>query len=255
MIDKNFKIGFSEIGGIYIGKNIKSNFHKHYSITIIISFGEAFKLTTTEQILPSMADKQDLYKVAITQKNISYNLQSPEDDFIAIMHIVPYSEIGINLSNNERAIQKFNIKLFKTAVIELKNWFTNPENDPIRVKNLLNLISDIPQTSNNKKVIIDERIRRSFDLIMNSESEKLPINQIAKSLYLSPSHFARLFKKETGMTFREFVLNSKLIKSIYAMYKNNSLTEAAFLGGFADQPHFTRTFKNAFGIKPSSSRK
>jgi len=255
LVDKNFKIGFSEIGGIYIGKNILSNFHKHYSITIIISFGEAFKITTTEQNLPSTADKQDLYKVAIIQKNISYDLQSFEDDFIAIMHIVPYSEIGINLSNNEKAIQKFDIELFATTLIELKNWFISSESDPIIVKNLFNLISNIPQTSSNKKAIIDERIRRSFDLIMNNESEKLPINQIAKSVYLSPSHFARLFKKETEMTFREFVLNSKLIKSIYAMYKDNSLTEAAFLGGFSDQPHFTRTFKNAFGIKPSSSRK
>jgi transcriptional regulator GlxA family with amidase domain len=37
------------------------------------------------------------------------------------------------------------------------------------------------------------------------------------------------------------------------MYENNNLTEAAFIGGFADQPHFSRTYKSVFGNKPSSS--
>ncbi len=248
MIEKKFKIGFSEIGGIYIGKNIQSNFHDHYAITILISFGEPFKITKADQ-------KEDFYKVAIIQKNINYNLQSTEKDFVAFIHIVPYSKEGINLSNNESAIQKLDIEPFENVLTELKTWFESSENDTEKVENLLKLVSEIPQTSKKEKVIIDERIRKSFDLIMYNESEKLPINQIAKSVHLSTSHFARLFKNETGMTFREFVLHSKLIKSIFAMYKENSLTEASFLGGFSDQPHFTRTFKSAFGIKPSSSRK
>jgi len=248
VIEKKFKIGYSEIGGIYIGKNIQSNFHEHYAITILISFGEPFKITTADQ-------KQDFYKVAIIQKNINYNLHCGENDFVAFIHIVPYSEIGINLSNNKCVIQKFDIKPYENALQELKDWFDSSENDTGKVENLLNLVSQIPQTSNNEKIIIDDRIRKSFDLIMHNESEKLPISQIAKSVHLSQSHFARLFKRETGMTFREFVLHSKLIRSIYAMYKENSLTEASFIGGFSDQPHFTRTFKSAFGIKPSSSRK
>ena len=90
---------------------------------------------------------------------------------------------------------------------------------------------------------------------MQHKSEKLPIHVIAGAVHLSASHFARLFKKETGMTFRKFVLHSKLIKSIYAIYEENNLTEASFIGGFSDQPHFTRTFKGNFGIKPSQSRK
>ena len=58
---KDFKIGFSDIGGIFIAKDIQSDFHKHYAITILISFGEAFKITT--------ADKEhELYNVAIIQK-------------------------------------------------------------------------------------------------------------------------------------------------------------------------------------------
>jgi len=243
-----FKIGFSDIGGIYIGKNIQSSFHKHYAITVLLSFGEPFKITTPDQ-------KQDLYKVAIIQKNISYNLQTSENDYVAFIHIVPYSTNGITLSNNKNAIQKLDIEPFKDLLKEFKHWFNSTENDVTKVEHLLNEVSIIPKNSTHKKVIIDERIKKSFDLIMHNESEKLPINLIANSVHLSVSHFARLFKKETGMTFRKFVLHSKLIKSIYAMYEENNLTEASFIGGFSDQPHFTRTFKGNFGIKPSQSRK
>jgi len=242
------KIGFSEIGGIFIGKDIQSDYHKHYAISIIISFGKPFKITTVDQ-------KQANYKGAIIQKNITYKLESDKNENTVFIHIVPYSDNGIKLSNKNNPIQKLDIEPFENILKILHDWFNSSENDTNRIEYLLNEISLIPKNPPKERITIDERIKKSFDLIMQNESEKLPISQIAASVCLSTSHFARLVKKETGMTFRKFVLHSKLIKSIYSMYKNNSLTEATFIGGFADQPHFSRTFKSAFGIKPSTSRK
>lgn len=241
------KIGFSKIGGIFIGKNIQSDYHKHYAVSIIISFGKPFKITTDKQ-------KQYNCKVAKIQKNITYKLESDNNENTVFIHIVPYSDNGIKLSNKSKPVQKYDIQLFENILSKLKDWFNNSENDPKVIKSLLNEISLIADSPQQEKSKIDERIKRSFDLIMQNENEKLPIADIASSVYLSSSHFARLFKKETGMTFRKFVLHSKLVKSIYSMYQNNNLTEASFMGGFADQPHFSRTFKNAFGIKPSKSR-
>jgi len=103
----------------------------------------------------------------------------------------------------------------------------------------------------NEKQEIDNRILRALRLIMENEEEKLHVDNVAKMVNLSESHFNRLFKRETGLTFRRFVLHSKLIKSISAIHENNNLTEASFIGGFSDQPHLTRTFKENFGIKPS----
>ena len=56
------KIGFSEIGGIFIGQDIQSDFHKHYALSMIISLGKPFKITGIDK-------KQNSYKVAVIQKN------------------------------------------------------------------------------------------------------------------------------------------------------------------------------------------
>jgi len=242
------KIGFSVTGGIFIGEDIQSNYHKHYAASIIISLGDPFKITTVNQ-------KSAYYKVAIIQKNISYKLESDKKAKTVFIHIVPYSTNGIKLSNKSKPIQKLDIEPFRDCLQSINDWFYSSENNPNTVSSLLDKISMIPQNPSQERAIIDERVQKSFDLIMENEDEKLPISQIAKSVFLSTSHFARLFKKETGMTFRKFVLHSKLIKSIYSMYKNDNLTEASFIGGFADQAHFSRTFKSAFGIKPSTSLK
>lgn len=241
------KIGFSNIGGIFIAKDIKSDFHKHYAITILISFGAAFKITTSDK-------KSGFYKVAVIQKNIDYSVETSISDYTAFIHIVPYCEIGIALSDKNCPIRNLEITPFWKVLEEIKDWLKTTENDPKLVEQLLHKVALIP-TPAQGLVIIDERVLKSMELIMQSNSEKLPVKKIAKEVNLSVSHFNRLFKKETGLTFRKFVLHSKLIKSIGAINDKHNLTVASFIGGFSDQAHLTRTFKQNFGIKPSESLK
>jgi AraC-like DNA-binding protein len=244
---KTSKIGFSEIGGLFIGKDIKSDFHKHYAISIIISFGKSFKITASDK-------KQEGYKIALIQKNVDFGLETSKDDYVAFIHIAPYSDAGVRLSDNYQLIQSPDYSKFLDVLTQIKEWFYSEANDQEIVRNILQSISLVINSKNNENSI-DKRILKAINLIMMVSDDKLGVNIVANEINLSVSHFNRLLKKETGLSFRRFVLHSKLIKSIYAIYDNVNLTKASYIGGFSDQPHLTRTFKENFGIKPSKTIK
>jgi AraC-like DNA-binding protein len=241
--NKISKIGFSKIGGIFIGKDIVSDFHKHYALTVILSFKKTFKLNTSDGY-------QDNFQFALIQKNIDFSIETCKEEHVAFIHIVPYSAEGIRLTDSTQPIKKLNSIKSQQSLSLIKDWYYSDCNTQVTVENILHSISLIPDTCCEKQEF-DKRILRALRLIMEREDEKLHVDTISKMVNLSVSHFNRLFKKETDLTFRRFVLHSKLIKSISAIHENNSLTKASFIGGFSDQPHLTRTFKENFGIKPS----
>ena len=237
------KIGFSKIGGIFIGKDIVSDFHKNYALTVIMSFGKSFKLYTSQGY-------QGYFKYALIQRNIDLGIESSKDEHVAFVHIVPYSEEGIRLTDSTELIKELDSLKSQHSLALIKDWYASDGNSPEMVEKILHSISLIPDTNRDKKEI-DSRILNALKLIMKIDDKKLYVENIADSVSLSVSQFNRLLKKETGLTFRKFVLHSKLIKSISAINDNSNLTEASFIGGFSDQPHLTRTFKENFGIKPS----
>lgn len=69
---------------------------------------------------------------------------------------------------------------------------------------------------------------------------------------INSSNFSRVFKKEHGMKFREFVLKHRLAiaKKLLANPELN-VTDAAFAAGFSDHSYFSKVFKRCTGVSPS----
>jgi transcriptional regulator GlxA family with amidase domain len=100
----------------------------------------------------------------------------------------------------------------------------------------------------------DARITRALELIRERLGEQIPLTAAAAAVHLSPDRFRHLFMRETGVGFRPYVLWLRLECSLAAYVAGQTLTEAAYIGGFADSAHFSRTFKSMFGITPASVR-
>lgn len=73
----------------------------------------------------------------------------------------------------------------------------------------------------------------------------------SKAVHLSPSRLAHRFREVTGVPLRRYVLWCRLRRAADAAMRGSSLTDAAYLAGFADSAHLTRTFRAMFGIAPS----
>jgi AraC family transcriptional regulator len=102
--------------------------------------------------------------------------------------------------------------------------------------------SDIPVNT------IDERIARAVHMIQNLAWVKLSVHDIAQQVHLSPSRFMYLFRRDTGVSFRRYMLWWRLIQAAQSIMSGASFTDAAHHTGFADAAHLTRTFKQMFGM-------
>ncbi len=117
-----------------------------------------------------------------------------------------------------------------------------------RAHDAISVLSGVPEPGGPA----DARIGRAVELIRERLGEAIPLSAMAAAVHLSPDRFRHLFMKETGVTFRAYLLWRRLECSLAAYVAGETLTEAAHTGGFADSAHFSRTFRRMFGIAPAS---
>ena len=95
--------------------------------------------------------------------------------------------------------------------------------------------------------------RRVLELIDAMLDARLTIEKLAREVGLSPAHFARAFKETMGRAPHQYLLALRLERARRLVETTQaSLSDIAQRAGFADQAHFTRLFKRAFGITPGA---
>ena len=91
--------------------------------------------------------------------------------------------------------------------------------------------------------------------IQHHLSEPISTEDIAKQLYLSRPHLSQKFKKETGLTLTDFILQQKT-REAKRLLRCTDKTSAAigFYLGFSSQGHFSRVFQKYAGCTPKEYR-
>lgn len=98
-------------------------------------------------------------------------------------------------------------------------------------------------------------IHRCTQYIGLHYNERITLEDTARQVYLSPEYLSRIFRRETGSTFSEYVNRVRVAKAKELMAsKHLSLTEIALLVGYEDQSYFTKVFKRFAGMLPREYR-
>lgn len=104
--------------------------------------------------------------------------------------------------------------------------------------------------------LIDRRIRRSIELMHSQLDQDLSLKDLAAASYLSPFHFARLFKKITGVTPHNYLAAIRTQKAQLLLAENElSINAIAARVGYLSSSHFTKAFRAATGTSPTEFRK
>ena len=104
--------------------------------------------------------------------------------------------------------------------------------------------------------LVDRRIRRSVELMYTQLDQDLTLKALAAASYLSPFHFARLFKKLTGSTPHNYLAGIRATRAQLLLAETElSVTEIGARVGYLSASHFTKAFRLATGTTPREFRK
>ena len=104
--------------------------------------------------------------------------------------------------------------------------------------------------------LIDRRIRRSVELMHSQLDQDLTLKSLAAASYLSPFHFARLFKKLTGASPHNYLAGIRAARAQLLLAETDlSVTEIGARVGYLSGSHFTKAFRLATGATPREFRK
>lgn len=86
--------------------------------------------------------------------------------------------------------------------------------------------------------------------------EPITVQDVAASIQLSPSHFSRQFKSETGYSPYEYIVLRRIDRAKHMLTSTQmSIKEIAYHTGYNSEENFIHSFRKNVGISPGLFRK
>ena len=232
---------------VYIGRQVLTKMHAHHALEIVMSFKKSFLISKNG----TEFEKSDC---SIIAADLPHQFIGKDDFYIFI-----YLDAELNYTHRLEAsvhLEKQGLLHYFGSEIdavrtEFINWFNSASNEDENVHNLIGLLVEKLTGSENLVNQIDERIKQSIEFLHSNLNEEISLANIASKVHLSESRFAHLFKEQTGIPFRKYILWCRMQAALQEVMKGQSFTNAAYGGGFSDVAHLSRTFTEMFGVSPS----
>ena len=138
-----------------------------------------------------------------------------------------------------------------------------PESDRIRISLALyalaeRLLLEVPKGNFGFRgmEMSEPRIKSILKYIDTHNMKKYSIAELATQVNLSPSRLLHLFKKETGITPREYWMERRIeLVQRMLVETDYSIPEIAEEFGFTDRSHLSRVMKSITKLTPAAIRK
>ncbi|CAD5108691.1 AraC family transcriptional regulator [Zestomonas carbonaria] len=98
-------------------------------------------------------------------------------------------------------------------------------------------------------------VARARELLASRLAEPPSLEELAAVVNLSPFHFARVFRRATGLPPHAWLKQRRLEQARMLLKAGCVPIEVAAQLGFADQSHLARQFKQAYGVAPGEYRR
>lgn len=100
-------------------------------------------------------------------------------------------------------------------------------------------------------------VEKAVGYIQEHYMESVSLHEVAEHCFVSREHLSRIFKKETGFGFNEY-LNVYRLKKANAILTENpksKVSQVAVHCGFGDSNYFSKQYRKMYGVAPTQTKR
>ncbi|TMI84496.1 MAG: helix-turn-helix domain-containing protein [Bacteroidetes bacterium] len=118
-------------------------------------------------------------------------------------------------------------------------------------------VTELNEKDTSVKLFMDDKIRMGsvYQYIHANYDQDPDVNVVAANVHLSTPAFCRYFKRQTKMTFTDFVNQYRITQAKTLLLKGLSVSEVCYEVGFESPSHFNKLFKKLTSENPSAFKK
>lgn len=137
----------------------------------------------------------------------------------------------------------------------IKTMFTIDELEALMLKVFRGMAELVRDSGVPEAVKQNQMILQAKEFIRRNYNKKVSIEELCRELYLSPTYFSYMFKKETGENYMEYLQKIRMEEAKHLLKTtNHKVYEIAEQVGYSDYKYFTVQFKKYAGISPKEYR-
>lgn len=196
------------------------------------------------------------YKQIVVQLhgNFPENTIVSTPEFENIKNLLDRSHLGFSFhgKTKEKAVEKLK------EMQEMKSF-----DRLLGLIDVLNILADsqefeqLNDEDTRVKFFLNDKVRMGtvYSYIHDNYDKNPDVNAVAEMVHLSTSAFCRYFKKQTNMTFTDFVNQYRINQAKTLLLCDVSVSEIAYNVGFESISYFNKLFKNLVGETPTEFKK
>lgn len=189
-------------------------------------------------------------------------LEKPEENSLYDKYLKPFLTHEKSVNCYERKGSELNARLTPLLLSLIEHRRDSYTTCEYLVKsNLFMIMHNLNQACINadkNEVLLQvnyAKLKTALYHVQNSYAQNITIKQVADLCGFSESHFMKLFKELTGMSFTAYLVNYRLELSAKQLLETNQkIIDIAANCGFNNHSYFTRSFLKKYGLTPAKYR-